>query len=111
MNGKKAGVEVALHATRAAVEEGIVPDCGVAYLRCVGAVEKLREKVSGDEKVGADIVFRALHEPLRCLARNAGEEGSIIVQEVLSRKGAEGYDVDKSQYVDMFKAGIIDPTK
>jgi chaperonin GroEL len=111
MKEKKARVEDALHATRAAVEEGIVPGGGVALLRCIGAIEKLEGKLVGDEKIGANIVLRALHEPLRCLAANAGEEGSIIVQEVLKRKGSEGYDVDKNEYVDMYKAGIIDPTK
>jgi chaperonin GroEL len=111
MKEKKARVEDALHATRAAVEEGIVPGGGVALLRCVEAAEKLEKSLKGDEAIGASIVRRALQEPLRRLADNAGEEGSIIVQEVLKRKGAEGYDVDKSQYVDMYKAGIIDPTK
>ncbi len=111
MKEKKARVEDALHATRAAVEEGIVAGGGVALLRCIGAAEKLEKNLGGDESIGAGIVRRALQEPLRRLADNAGEEGSIIVQEVLKRKGAEGYDVDKSEYVDMFKAGIIDPTK
>jgi chaperonin GroEL len=111
MKEKKARVEDALHATRAAVEEGVVPGGGVALLRCLDAAEKLEKSLKGDEAIGASIVRRALQEPLRRLADNAGEEGSIIVQEVLRRKGAEGYDVDKSQYVDMFKAGIIDPTK
>jgi len=111
MKEKKARVEDALHATRAAVEEGIVAGGGVALLRCIGAAEKLEKNLGGDESIGAGIVRRALQEPLRRLADNAGEEGSIIVQEVLKRKGAEGYDVDKGVYVDMFKAGIIDPTK
>jgi chaperonin GroEL len=111
MKEKKARVEDALHATRAAVEEGIVPGGGTALLRCIGAVEKLEKSLQGDESIGASIVRRALQEPLRRLADNAGEEGSIIVQEVLRRKGPEGHDVDKGEYVDMFKAGIIDPTK
>jgi chaperonin GroEL len=109
MKEKKARVEDALHATRAAVEEGIVPGGGVALLRCLPALEDL--KLKGDEAVGADIVRRALEEPLRQLAGNAGEEGSLVVQEVKSRKGWEGFDCEKLEYVDMGKAGIIDPTK
>jgi chaperonin GroEL len=109
MKEKKARVEDALHATRAAVEEGIVPGGGVALIRCIEAVEKL--KLSSDEAVGAQIVRRALEEPLRKLADNGGYEGSIVVQEVRKRKGAEGFDVDKGEYTDLVKAGVIDPTK
>jgi chaperonin GroEL len=109
MKEKKARVEDALHATRAAVEEGIVPGGGTALLRCLPALEDL--KLKGDEAIGAQIVIRALEEPLRQLANNAGWEGSLVVQEVKNRKGWEGFDVEKLEYVDMGKAGIIDPTK
>jgi chaperonin GroEL len=109
MKEKKARVEDALHATRAAVEEGIVPGGGVALIRCLDALNSLRLK--GDEAIGAQIVIRAVEEPLRQLANNAGEEGSITVQEVKTRKGWEGFDCEKLEYVDMGKAGIIDPTK
>ncbi|HUK82701.1 MAG TPA: chaperonin GroEL [Verrucomicrobiae bacterium] len=109
MKEKKARVEDALHATRAAVEEGIVPGGGVALIRCIEAVGSIRLK--GDEAIGAEIVKRAIEEPLRQLANNAGEEGSLVVQEVKSRKGWEGFDCEKLEYTDMGKAGIIDPTK
>jgi len=109
MKEKKARVEDALHATRAAVEEGIVPGGGVALLRCIPALDEL--KLKGDEAVGVDIVKRALEEPLRQLAANAGEEGSLVVKEVAARKGWEGFDCEKMEYVDMGKAGIVDPTK
>jgi chaperonin GroEL len=114
MKEKKARVEDALHATRAAVEEGIVPGGGVAYLRCLPALDKLGKELEGDEKVGVAIVRRALEQPLRTLCDNAGVEGSIVVEKVKEFKGEEkftGYDVDGEKYVDMFKAGIIDPTK
>jgi len=109
MKEKKARVEDALHATRAAVEEGIVPGGGTALIRAIPALDELRLK--GDEAIGAEIVKRALEEPVRQLADNAGWEGSLVVQELKSRKGWEGFDVDKLEYVDMGKAGIIDPTK
>jgi chaperonin GroEL len=114
MKEKKARVEDALHATRAAVEEGIVPGGGVAYLRCIPALERLAKELSGDEKVGVEIVRRSLEQPLRTLCENAGVEGSVIVEKVKEFKGEEkftGYDVDAEKLVDMFKAGIIDPTK
>jgi len=114
MKERKARVEDALHATRAAVEEGIVPGGGVAYLRCLPALERLAKELEGDEKVGVSIVKRALEQPLRALCENAGLEGSIIVEKVKAYKGEEkfmGFDVDAERYVDMFKAGIIDPTK
>jgi len=114
MKEKKARVEDALHATRAAVEEGIVPGGGVAYLRCLAALERLAKELEGDERVGVGIVKRALEQPLRTLCENAGLEGSIIVEKVKTYKGEEkfmGFDVDKEQYVDMFEAGIIDPKK
>src|SRR6478672_213087 len=106
---KKARVEDAMHATRAAVEEGIVPGGGVALLRAVAALDSL--KLEGDEKVGAAIIRRAIEEPLRTLADNAGQEGALIVQEVKARKGNEGYNVATGDYVDMIKAGVVDPTK
>ena len=109
MKEKKARVEDALHATRAAVEEGIVPGGGTALIRAIPALDDLRLK--GDEAIGIEIVKRALEEPVRQLADNAGWEGSLVVQELKSRKGWEGFDVDKLEYVDMGKAGIIDPTK
>jgi chaperonin GroEL len=110
MKEKKARVEDALHATRAAVEEGIIPGGGVGLLRAIPAVEKL--KLDGDEKIGADIIRRALEEPIRQLAFNAGLEGSIIVQQVkLAKTTNTGYDVAQDAYVDMIEAGIIDPTK
>ncbi len=109
MKEKKARVEDALHATRAAVEEGIVPGGGVALLRCIDALEKV--KASGDEKIGVKIVKRALQAPARQLADNAGVEGAIVVQEVLKGKGDYGYNVSSDKYCEMFKEGIIDPTK
>ena len=109
MKEKKARVEDALHATRAAVEEGIVPGGGVAYLRALPALEKL--KLEGDRKTGLEIVQRALEEPIRQIAQNAGKEGSVIVEKVKQEKGTFGFDADKEEYVDMMEAGIIDPTK
>ena len=109
MKEKKARVEDALHATRAAVEEGIIPGGGVALLRSIAAIDKL--SLEGDEGVGAMIVKRALEEPARQLAANAGLEGSVIVERLKSEKGPKGFDVANEEYVDMFKAGIIDPTK
>jgi chaperonin GroEL len=109
MKEKKARVEDALHATRAAVEEGIIPGGGVALLRCIAAIDKL--KLEGDEAVGALIVKRALEEPSRQLADNAGLEGSVVVSRLKNEKGSMGFDVANEKYVDMFKSGIIDPTK
>jgi chaperonin GroEL len=110
MKEKKARVEDALHATRAAVEEGIVAGGGVALIRAQKAIENLRG-LNEDEKVGVQIVRRAVEEPMRQLANNAGAEGALIVEEVKKRKGNEGYDVAKGEYVDLVKAGIVDPTK
>ena len=109
MKEKKARVEDALHATRAAVEEGIVPGGGVALIHGQKAIEGL--KLKGDQAIGAEIIRRAVEQPLRTLADNAGVEGSIVVQEVKSRKGAEGYNVATGEYVDLLKAGVVDPTK
>jgi chaperonin GroEL len=109
MKEKKARVEDALHATRAAVEEGIVPGGGVAYLRTIPTVKKL--ELTGDEKIGSEIVMRALQEPIRQLANNAGVEGSLVVERVLREAKAVGYNVATDTYEDMMKAGVIDPTK
>src|SRR5687767_9494108 len=109
MKEKKARVEDALHATRAAVEEGIVPGGGVALLRCIGAIDAL--KLEGDEQIGVDIVKRAIEAPLRSLTSNAGVEGSIIVQEVKRRKNNEGYNVATGEFEDLVKAGVVDPKK
>ena len=109
MKEKKARVEDALHATRAAVEEGIVPGGGVALIRAQKALDAV--KLEGDEAVGLEIVRRAIEAPLRQLASNAGKEGALIVQEVKKGKGNEGYNVATGEYVDLVKAGIVDPTK
>jgi chaperonin GroEL len=110
MKEKKARVEDALHATRAAVEEGIVAGGGVALLRCQANLDKM-ENLGGDMQLGVNIVRRALEEPLRQLANNAGVEGSVVVQRVREMKGPEGYNVLTDSYEDLFKSGIIDPTK
>ncbi len=109
MKEKKARVEDALHATRAAVEEGIVPGGGVALIRAQKALDSLQ--LEGDEAIGLAIIRRAVEAPLRQLADNAGQEGALIVQEVKKRKGNEGYNVATGEYVDLIKAGVVDPTK
>ncbi|NJC87936.1 MAG: chaperonin GroEL [Desulfuromonas sp.] len=109
MKEKKARVEDALHATRAAVEEGIVPGGGVALIRAIEAVAAL--KLGGEQQFGVNIIKRALEEPLRQISANAGAEGSIVVNAVKNQKGAYGCDAAKDEYCDMVKAGIIDPTK
>jgi chaperonin GroEL len=109
MKEKKARVEDALHATRAAVEEGIVAGGGVALLRCMGALDQV--KAEGEEAIGVQIVRKCCEAPLRQLVDNAGLEGAVIVEEVKKSKGVNGYDVASNTYTDMFKAGIIDPTK
>jgi chaperonin GroEL len=109
MKEKKARVEDALHATRAAVEEGIVAGGGVAFIRTQSALNKV--KLEGDEAVGLEIVRRAVESPLRYLASNAGQEGALVVQEVKARKGNEGYNVATGTYEDLVKAGVVDPTK
>jgi chaperonin GroEL len=109
---KKLRVEDALSATRAAVEEGIVPGGGVALLRAVAAVEKAKAKLQGDERTGASILEKALEEPLRVIAENAGQEGSVVVENVRNNKNPNyGYDARDDKYVDLLKAGIIDPAK
>jgi len=110
MKEKKARVEDALHATRAAVEEGIVAGGGVAFLRTQKALDNVKD-LERDEDIGVQIVRRAVEEPTRQLADNAGAEGALVVQEVKKRKGNEGYDVSTGEYKDLVKAGIVDPTK
>ena len=109
MKEKKDRVDDALHATRAAVEEGILPGGGVALLRAAKAIEKAAEGLEGDEQLGALIVRRAIESPLRQLCTNAGVEGSLVVSEVLKSKGSKGYNVATGEYVDLLAAGIVDP--
>jgi chaperonin GroEL len=109
MKEKKARVEDALHATRAAVEEGIVPGGGVTFIRAIPALDKL--KLEGDQKIGVNIIKRALEEPLRQISNNAGAEGSIVVQKVKDGKTNFGFDANSEEYVDMIASGIIDPAK
>src|SRR6266480_210258 len=110
MKEKKARVEDALHATRAAVEEGIVPGGGVALVRCLSAIDTVKPE-NDDERIGVEIVKRAIEYPTRVLADNAGVEGSVVVQEVKRRKGNEGYNVSTGEYEDLVKAGVVDPKK
>jgi chaperonin GroEL len=109
MKEKKARVEDALHSTKAAVEEGIVAGGGVAYLRCLSVFDSV--KAEGDEKVGLDIVRRAIEEPIRIIGENAGVEGSVVVERVKKEKGDIGFDANRLEYVNMVDSGIIDPTK
>jgi len=109
MKEKKARVEDALHATRAAVEEGIVPGGGVALLRCISSLDNV--KAAEDEMVGVKIVRRSLEEPIRQIAMNSGVEGSIVVDKVINQAGAYGYNAETDKYEDLMKAGVIDPTK
>lgn len=109
MKEKKARVEDALNATRAAVEEGIVPGGGISFIRCIEPLSKL--KLQGDEQLGVNIVKRALEEPLRQIANNAGMEGSVVVEKVKTEKGSYGLNAETGEYEDLIKAGIIDPTK
>jgi chaperonin GroEL len=109
MKEKKARVEDALNATRAAVEEGIVPGGGVAFIRAAKAIEKV--KLEGEEQSGLNIIMRALEEPIRMIANNAGAEGSVVVEKVKEGKGAFGFNAENGQFEDLMKSGIIDPTK
>ncbi len=109
MKEKKARVEDALNATRAAVEEGIVPGGGVALVRCLPTLDKLR--IKADQKLGVRVVMRAIEEPLRQIANNAGLEGSVVIDKVKNSEGASGYNADSDTYEDLMKAGVIDPTK
>jgi len=109
MKEKKARVEDALHATKAAREEGIVPGGGVALIRCIPALEKM--KLQGDEQIGVDIIRRALEEPARQIAHNAGQEGSVVVQRIKEEKGNMGFNAETLEFVDLVAAGVVDPTK
>ncbi len=111
MKEKKARVEDALNATRAAVEEGVVPGGGAAYIRAIGALETLENELEGDQRVGVRIIKRALEEPMRHIATNAGAEGSIVVQTVRGMSTSEGYNAASDTYGDMLSNGVIDPTK
>jgi chaperonin GroEL len=109
MKERKDRVDDALHATKAAAQEGYVPGGGVAFLRAIPAVEDAKAKARGDEKLGFDIVLQALRAPLHQIAQNSGEDGDIVVDAVLGKKGSFGYDAATGQYLDLVKAGIIDP--
>jgi chaperonin GroEL len=111
MKQTKARIEDALHATRAAAEEGIVPGGGVALLRVLPAVRKVHDSLAGDERIGAATVLRALEEPTRLIASNSGHDGGVIVEDLKGREGAVGFDANTGEFTDMFKAGIVDPTK
>jgi chaperonin GroEL len=111
MKETKARVEDALHATRAAAEEGIVPGGGTALIRVIPAVQKLHDTLKGDEQVGASIVLRALEEPVRMIASNGGHDGAVIAEEVKSRSGSVGFNAATGEYVDLFEAGVVDPVK
>jgi chaperonin GroEL len=114
MKQKKGRVEDALHATRAAVAEGILPGGGVALVRAIGAVQAAAKKLEGDEKLGAEIVARALEKPIRTIAENSGVDGAVVADEIRQRGEKSpnlGYDANTGDYVDMYKAGIVDPTK
>ncbi len=109
MKEKKARIEDALHATRAAIEEGIVPGGGVALIRCIDAVQSV--KLTGDEKTGAEILARALRTPCYCIAQNAGATAQLVVNKVYEGKGSFGYNADKDEYQDLLETGVIDPAK
>src|SRR5438477_780430 len=112
MKERKDLIDDALHATKAAAEEGIVPGGGVAFLRAIEAVENAKGKAKGDEKIGFDIIIAALRSPAKQIAENAGEDGDVVVDEIMSNKNPNwGYNAATDEYVDMLKAGIIDPTK
>ena len=111
MKEKKDRIDDAVSATKAAVEEGILPGGGVAFIRCIPALEKLAVQLTGDEKVGVEIIIKAITHPLRQIAENGGKEGSIIVQKVASMNTYQGWDALKDEYVDMLEKGIVDPTK
>ena len=111
MKQKKDRVDDALHATRAAAQEGVLPGGGVALLRCKEAVEKARTNARGDEKIGVDILARALTAPLKQIVDNGGFDGTVVVDEVLQKTGSQGYDAATGKYVDMYEVGVIDPLK
>ena len=111
MKEKKDRVDDAQHATASAVQEGILPGGGVAYVRCIPEVNKLADSLEGDEKTGAKIIAKSLSAPLRQIAENAGQEGAIILQEVEKLPEKHGYNAQNGKYVDMLVEGILDPTK
>jgi chaperonin GroEL len=114
MKQTKGRVEDALHATRAAVADGIVPGGGVALIRCIPAAQAAAKSLEGDEKLGAEIVVRALEKPVRTIAENSGVDGAVVADEVRVRgekSPSIGYNANNGEYVDMFKAGIVDPTR
>jgi len=111
MKERKARVENSMNATKAAVEEGVLPGGGVALIRSIPVLEDVRKKARGDEKFGVDIVAKALEAPMRTIANNSGEDGGVIVSEAKEKKGNIGFDANRREFVDMFEAGIIDPTK
>ena len=111
MKEKKLRIEDALSATKAAVEEGILPGGGTAYVNVIPEIEKMLNEVSEDEKIGVKIILKALEEPIKQIAINAGLEGAVILEKVKSSKPGVGFDASKEQYVDMKKEGIVDPTK
>ncbi|MBQ2849029.1 MAG: chaperonin GroEL [Thermoguttaceae bacterium] len=111
MKQKKDRVDDALHATRAAAQEGILPGGGVALLRCKEAVEKARTNARGDEKIGVDILMRALSAPLKQIVDNGGYDGTVVVDEVMQKTGSQGYNAATGEYVDMYEVGVIDPLK
>jgi chaperonin GroEL len=111
MKERKDLIEDAVHATRAASEEGVVPGGGVVFLHALAAVEKAGEKIKGDERIGVDIVLRALSAPTKQIVQNTGEDGDVVVAEILEKGGNVGYDAATGKYVDMIAAGIIDPAK
>ncbi|MFA5250096.1 MAG: chaperonin GroEL [Parachlamydiales bacterium] len=111
MKEKKDRVDDAQHATKAAIEEGILPGGGAAFLRTLGALRKAIEELSGDEKVGAEIIYRAIQSPIKEIALNAGKEGAIIIQKLLEMNSQSGYDANKDDYCDMYERGVVDPMK
>jgi chaperonin GroEL len=111
MKEKKARIEDALHATRAAIEEGIVPGGGVAPIRCIGAAQAVAADLKGDEKTGAEILVRALKTPCYWIAHNAGAPASLVVNKVAEGQGSFGYNADTDTYEDLMAAGVIDPAK
>jgi chaperonin GroEL len=114
MKQTKGRVEDALHATRAAVADGIVPGGGTALLRCIEAAQEVAKSLPGDEKLGAEIVVRALEKPVRTIAENSGVDGAVVAEEVKTRGEQSpniGYNANTGDYVDMYQAGIIDPTR
>ncbi len=111
MKQTKARIEDALHATRAAAEEGIVPGGGTALIRVIPAVQAVHDTLTGDEKIGAAIILRSLEEPARHIASNSGHDGGVVADDVKSKTGSVGFDANTGEFVDMFKAGIVDPTK